>query len=66
MSRGILGTTISLDGYTNDRNGSVEALYPDLATWRDTDPGRKSIQNTGAVVMDRNFYLRDGWHQKCH
>jgi len=56
MSKVILGMTMSLDGFINDRNGSVEALYPDLAAWRDTELGRESIQNTGAVVMGRNSF----------
>jgi hypothetical protein len=37
MSKVILGTTISLDGFINDRGGSVAALYPDLAELRETD-----------------------------
>ena len=56
MAKVILGTTISLDGFINDRSGSVEALYPDLAAWRETEAGKESIQNTGAVVMGRNSY----------
>ena len=56
MGKVILGMTMSLDGFINDRNGSVEALYPDLAALRDTEPLRESIQNTGAVVMGRNSY----------
>lgn len=56
MGKIILGMTISLDGFVNDRNGSVEALYADLATWRETELGKESIQNTGAVVMGRNSY----------
>jgi dihydrofolate reductase len=52
----IVGATISLDGYINDESGSVAALYPDLDTWRDSDLGRESIQNTGAVVMGRNSF----------
>jgi len=47
---------MSLDGFINDRNGSVAALYPDLDTWRDMELGRESIQNTGAVVMGRNSF----------
>jgi len=47
---------MSLDGFINDRSGSVAALYPDLDTWRYTEPGRESIQNTGAVVMGRNSF----------
>ena len=56
MGKVVLGMTMSLDGFINDRHGSVEALYPDLAAWRETEPGKESIQNTGAVVMGRNSY----------
>lgn len=56
MSKVVLGMTISLDGFINDRSGSVQTLYPDLAAWRETEPGRESIQNTGAVVMGRNSF----------
>jgi len=54
MSKVILGMTMSLDGFICDRKGSLDALYPDLAALRDTEPLRESIQNTGAVVL--------GWH----
>ena len=56
MAKVILGATMSLDGFINDRSGSVEALYSDLDKWRDTEAGRESIQNTGAVVMRRNSF----------
>jgi dihydrofolate reductase len=56
MPKVILGATISLDGFINDRSGSVAALYPDLVTLRDTEPLRESMQNTGAVVMGRNSF----------
>lgn len=56
MGKVILGMTMSLDGFINDRNGSVADLYPDLAAWRESQPGKESIQNTGAVVMGRNSY----------
>ena len=56
MGKIILGMTMSLDGFINDRNGSVEALYPDLEALRDTEPLRESIQNTGAVVTGRNSF----------
>jgi hypothetical protein len=46
---------MSLDGFINDHDG-VEALYPDLAIWRETEPGKESIRNTGAVVMGRNSF----------
>ena len=56
MGKVVLGMTISLDGFINDRNGSVAALYPDLDAWRETHPGKESIQNTGAVIMGRNSF----------
>ena len=56
MGTVILGMTMSLDGFINDRDGSVAALYPDLDAWRETNPGKESIENTGAVVMGRNSY----------
>lgn len=56
MEKIILGMTMSIDGFINDRSGSVAALYPDLAALRDTEPLRESILNTGAVVMGRNAF----------
>ncbi len=56
MGKVIVGMTISLDGFVQDRAGSVGALYPDLDTLRDTEPMREFIQNTGAVVMGWNAY----------
>ena len=56
MNKVVLGMTMSLDGFINDRNGSVAALYPDLVALRNTEPLRESIRNTGAVVMGRNSY----------
>jgi dihydrofolate reductase len=47
----VLGVTISLDGFAEDSNGSVGALYPDLDTLHRTDLLKDSIHNTGAVVM---------------
>lgn len=47
---------MSLDGFTNDRSGSVGALYPDLNALRNTEPMRESIRNTAAVVMGWNAY----------
>jgi dihydrofolate reductase len=56
MGKVILGMTVSLDGFINDRKGSVEMLYPDLAALRDTEPLSESIRNTGAVVMGRHSF----------
>ena len=56
MAKVILGMTMSLDGFINDRGGSVGSLYPDLAALRDTRPLRESMQDTGAVIMGRNSF----------
>ena len=56
MPKVIVGMTVSLDGFINDRSGSVGALYADLAALHDTEPLRESMQNTGAVVMGRNSF----------
>jgi len=34
MAKVIVGMTVSLDGFVNDRNGTVARLYPDLAALR--------------------------------
>lgn len=46
-----MGVTISLDGFAEDSNGSVGALYPDLDTLRNTEVLQESISTTGSVVM---------------
>ncbi len=56
MTKVIAGMTISLDGYINDQNGSVDKLYPDFAELHDVPSFKKMIQETGAVVMGRNVY----------
>lgn len=56
MGKVVLGTTMSLDGYINDRNGEVGRLYPDLGELRKTEVLQESIRTTGAVVMGRRAY----------
>ena len=56
MGKVVLGMTMSLDGFINDRNGSVDVLYPDLTALRDTEYLKESMRNTGAVVMGRNSF----------
>jgi dihydrofolate reductase len=56
MGKVILGATMSLDGFVNDRNGDVSRLYPDLDALRKTQVLQESIQTTGAVVMGRRAY----------
>ncbi len=51
MGKVILGVTISLDGFAEDSNGSVGALYPDLDTLRNSEVLQESIHTTGSVVM---------------
>lgn len=69
MGKVVLGMTVSLDGFVNDCNGSVETLYSDLADWRETELGIESIQNTGTVVMGRNSFAMaddpDGFAGDC-
>jgi hypothetical protein len=51
MATVILGVTISLDGYAEDRTGSVGPLYPDLGIYDATEVMQETIRNTGAVVI---------------
>jgi dihydrofolate reductase len=56
MGKVILGTTMSLDGFIHDKDGSVSQLYPDLAALADTESLQESMNTTGAVVMGRHAY----------
>lgn len=56
MAKVLLGMTMSLDGFIHDRQGSVAALYPDLASLRETEALQEVIRTTGAVVMGRGAY----------
>jgi dihydrofolate reductase len=56
MGNVIIGATLSLDGFMNDRNGNVSRLYPDLEALRSTEMLQEEIQTTGAVVMGRHAY----------
>ncbi len=57
MAKVIFGLTMSLDGFINDHAGSVEALYPDFATFATTAPMQEAINATGAVVMGWNTFV---------
>lgn len=50
------GMSMSLDGFVNDRNGSVEKLYPDFAEMHDVPSFQAMLKNTGAVIMGRHVY----------
>ncbi|HEX7736166.1 MAG TPA: dihydrofolate reductase family protein [Ktedonobacteraceae bacterium] len=56
MGNVIIGATMSLDGFMNDRHGAVERLYPDFEALRKTEMLQEEIQTTGAVVMGRRSY----------
>jgi len=56
MGKVIVGATMSLDGFMNDRHGDVSRLYPDLEALRRTEMLQEEIQTTGAVVMGRRAY----------
>lgn len=52
----IVGATLSLDWFMNDRNGDISRLYPDLEALRGTEILQEEIRMTGAVVMGRHTY----------
>lgn len=56
MGKVIFGMAVSLDGFVNDKNGSVGRLYPDLAALDETEMLQEAIRATGAVVMGRHSY----------
>lgn len=56
MGNVIIGATLSLDGFMNDRNGDVSRLYPDFEALHKTEMLQEEIQMTGAVVMGRHAY----------
>jgi hypothetical protein len=47
MSTVRAGMTMSLDGFVNDRNGSVKLLYPDMTAVRQTEVLQEAILATG-------------------
>ncbi|HEX6778218.1 MAG TPA: dihydrofolate reductase family protein [Ktedonobacterales bacterium] len=56
MGNVIIGATMSLDWFMNDRNGDVSRLYPDFEALRRTEMLQEEIRTTGAVVMGRRAY----------
>jgi dihydrofolate reductase len=56
MGNVIIGATLSLDGFMNDRHGDVSRLYPDLPALRSIAMLQEEIRMTGAVVMGRHAY----------
>ena len=56
MGKVIVGATMSLDWFMNDRNGDVSRLYSDLEALRRTEMLEEEIRMTGAVVMGKRAY----------
>ena len=56
MGNVIIGATMSLDWFMNDRNGDVSRLYPDLEALLKTEMLQEEIRTIGAVVMGRRAY----------
>src|SRR5213080_2763411 len=56
MGNVIIGASMSLDGFMNDRHGDVNRLYPDFEALRRTEMLQEEIRTTGAVVMGRRAY----------
>jgi dihydrofolate reductase len=56
MGKIIAGMSMSLDGFVNDRKGSVDKLFPDFVQLHDVPSFQEMIKNTGAVVMGRHVY----------
>ena len=56
MAKVVGGMVISLDGFVNDRAGSVALLYPDMEGMQESEQLQEAIQTTGAVVMGRHSY----------
>jgi len=56
MGKVIGGMTISLDGFVEDRDGSVSRLYPDMEALHQTEALKEAIATTGAVVMGRRTF----------
>src|SRR5437588_7293988 len=56
MGKVIIGATMSLDGFMNDRHGDVSRLYPDMEALQRTEMLQEEIRTTGAVMMGRHAY----------
>ncbi len=57
--------SMSLDGYINDQNGSVEKLYSDFSELHDALSFQEIIKNTGSVVMGKRAFEMGGETQMC-
>lgn len=50
------GMAMSLDGFVEDKHGSVAKLYPDMHALQESAYLQASMRETGAVVMGRGAY----------
>lgn len=56
MGKVLVGMTMSLDGFINDRNGSAESLSPDFEALLASATFKQMTEDTGAVIMGRHTY----------
>jgi dihydrofolate reductase len=56
MGKVIAGMTMSLDGFINDSDGSVDKLYSDFPELHEAPTFQEMIKNTGAAIMGRHVY----------
>ncbi len=56
MGKVVIGITMSLDGYIQDRNGSMSELNSDSEAMLHNKPLQELIQSTDAVIMGRNSF----------
>ncbi|MDF2808677.1 MAG: riboflavin biosynthesis protein RibD, partial [Cellulosimicrobium sp.] len=56
MATVVAGAAVSLDGYVQDADGSIEALYADFEELASSAYLRGLQERTGAVLMGRRTY----------
>jgi dihydrofolate reductase len=56
MTHVIGGMTVSLDGFFEDANGSISALYADFDDLQDSAYMKAAQAETGAALMGRRFF----------
>lgn len=56
MATVVAGAAVSLDGYVQDADGSIEALYADFEELASSAYLRELQERTGAVLMGRRTY----------
>ncbi|MDO3410571.1 dihydrofolate reductase family protein [Saccharibacillus sp. CPCC 101409] len=56
MTKVVFGMTMSLDGFVNDAEGRMSALYPDMQELGESELMREAVFATGAVIMGRTTF----------